>query len=465
MLSELVEIIISWKRRIPLAAATDPDEEGLGVGGRDGTGGVVRADGDIIVGESVTATVDLVGVDRLGEVVGGLDRVVGRRVNTGGLLVTTVEEEGGAVEGSAEDGKVGLVGVGSGVGERSAVASPDVVGSGLLVGDLVVGAGDLVTVGRAGSVHVESGSLEVREDLVNISRPVGVETVGETSIIVRREDTDDGTVGVSHAHATPGEAIDALLVAEIRADSVGRAGLKTLGGLGGTVVVRELHAKDETDKVDVGDVSVDGTASIDVQLDETPVDVGRGIRRVVGGGLDEAVTVGGGNHGEVEITSSEVDTSGGDGVGQVQVDGLASRDINGNAARVNSNGDSRAAGAGVDNGAVTLDEADLVVGALTNKVSVNIGTEVVDERERKRDGVGELVRGDGDGRASVSTVECGLSADDHVLDRTRTSDDGAISTRVKVDIHGGHGRGQAGKGREERESTHFDFVLKKKERI
>ena len=215
----------------------------------------------------------------LGVVVAGRSGVVVVGAEAG-LLVATSKGEGGTVEGSAEDGKVSLVQVRAGVGERTRVATPDILGGGLVVRELITSASHNIPADSA-SLLTELGLSVKRSrgvlspDGVDVRLPVVGKAGGiEIVVAVGRQDTNDRAVSGGHALLVPGEVIGGGLSTEIRADGVGTARLKTTGNLGRTVVVLHGHTKNQTDKVDVRDVGIERVVGVQGELDETPVNVG-----------------------------------------------------------------------------------------------------------------------------------------------------------------------------------------------
>ena len=391
---------------------------------------------DIIVGESITLAVSLVLVNNTRVVAGRRNAVVGSRWD-GRLGGTTVEEESGAGEGRAEtrdDSQVnGVVAVL--LSERSGVATPDVISGGLGVRAVVTVAsqrvaGDLaVDVAGIGlGVDHERSVGEVGPDSIDVWLPV----VGEAGviggdIILGSEGTESASVSGSNAHLSPGELVGGGLSAEIVADLLEGAGSETLGELVGAVGVVELHGKDNTDKVDVGDVGVDLEVGGVGKLDEAPGETGGRILGVGGSGLDERVAVVSGNHEEGELTNDKVDTTrdqsngdvdGGGGTLGTERDGNGLGDVDGSG---------RAAGGRVDKSAVAAraNEDDLVVGVETGNVGVDTVSEGVDQvqAEVASDGVGSLHAVDGLGGLGVEgTVQGVVLGDGDILDATGIGD-------------------------------------------
>lgn len=307
-----------------------------GVGASDKTGLVLAIGVDIVVREGVALTIRLVLVDDAGVLVIGVRLVVrgGRQL---GLDVAAVVEERAPVERRAEPGNDGLVDVVVSLhdGKGTRVAAKDVGGRGLGVASVVTlaeevvatldGAVDQARVGltvdrqRLGCVlgplyctRLARFVLEMRMvymtyDLVNVR----VEVVTKGASIVAEVDvggnnSQRSAVGISHAQVTPWLAIRVTLSNKIAADSGDGIRTQALSGLHFAASQCQRHAHDETNKVDKGEVCPNALGEVG-QLDEAPVDVGRGILGVGKRWLDKLDTIRGDSK-EVKLSLCDPDT-------------------------------------------------------------------------------------------------------------------------------------------------------------
>lgn len=252
--------------------------------------------------------------------------------------------------------------------ERTAVATPDVLGVGLVVSAVVTIASHLVVLDLAldlAGTHLgvdgEGLAGVGAPDLVDVVVPVGAE-VGGLDVVVDggREDSDGLARLVGDTHTSPVAAIGVLLGGHVGADLADSTADKTDSRLSGAILDLKLHAQDQTDEVDVADVGIDDVVGIS-EFDETPADAGARVLKVGNRRLDQTITVSSVDHEELEVASGEVDTTRAKSDGKNHVESLSlGRERNGEVL-LDLNGDLGTLGARVDQLALGTNEDNVSI--------------------------------------------------------------------------------------------------------
>lgn len=198
-------------------------------------------------------------------------------------------------------------------------------------------------------------------------------------VVIRRENPHWIACVADDTHCNPEIAVVGGLVKQTLAEIVDGVCSETLCDLGlAAVFGGEHHAEDEADKVDVADVCVEGAVFEKCELDEAPVEGGAWVMEVVDGGLDEAVTaLAEVDHEKFEVPFGEVDSSGGEGRGDVNGEGLAFWREGDGEIVFDLDGRGAVAGMGVDEGAIGGDEDDGAVGVEALDVGVDWAAVVI----------------------------------------------------------------------------------------
>ena len=327
-------------------------------------------------------------------VAGGVVGVVGVGAEAR-LDIAALHEKGGTVEGGAEARHDSLVHAVVTLlnGERSAIAAPNVQHGRLYVATVVALAGELVTLDAA--LDLSSFALRVdREVFLGVLLPhlldvlvivavLGARVVGD--VHVRGHDTEGVALGILDAHVTPGLAILGTLGLETRTDLGHGVAGQALDGLGLAAAEGQLHAENQTDEVDEGDVSPD-TGLLGVgQLDEAPVDGRGGVLRVGRRRLYQlrvAVTVDDGE--ELQLALGDPHAARGHVVGNGDVRALTLAVQRDRYVGIDLDGLGAACGVGEVPAAVALEHDDGAAGVLGGHVGEQLAAKVVGHGDDQR---------------------------------------------------------------------------------